>query len=123
KIPFLAVLGLFLLKIVRGGSDHGRVRTEVIGGSFSNTLALDTNLVLEYLRSAFVPTQTRLRIPRNDPESCLYVTGVPDIFVYGFSPIASLVILACLATCAVVLARFHRWPYLLRALVASVVSV
>jgi hypothetical protein len=122
KLPFVPVSLLFLWKMIEGSGKLGRVEEEFLGGTLSNTLALDTNLLLEYFRSAFVPYQTGPFVPWNEPASWLHVTGVPDVLVHGFSPVASLVLLGCLFACAVVLARSYGWPVLLFALVGSMIS-
>ncbi len=123
KVVFLVLMAVFLRKIVEGGASKGRVNTEYIGGSLWNTLALNCNHVLGYLQSAFIPMQTGLRTPWNEPASWLHVTGIPDIFVHGFAPIASFVILLCLAACGFILARRYRWGMLLLAGCGAVVSV
>lgn len=121
KLPFAVAMGLFLLKILEGGKH--RVKSEFIGGSISNTLALDANQVLEYVRASFFPLQTGVHIPWNAPTSWFRVSGIPDVLVLGFSPIASLAILVSLVAVGVTLALRYRWPWLLFAGVAGVVSV
>lgn len=123
KLPIFAVGAAFLYKAVSNGDDHGRVNEELIGGSLSNTLALNANHVLEYIHSAFHPFPTGLRTPWNEPENWFWVKGIPDIMVHGFSPIASLIILLCLATVGLVLALRYRWGMLLLAGCGAVVSV
>lgn len=120
KVPFLVASGVFLHKILDAGSD--RVRSELIGGSLSNTVALAANQTLEYLRASFVPAQTGIRTPWNAPASWLHVTGIPDILIHGFSPLASLVILLCLLAIGVTLAWRVRWPWLLLTGVGAVIS-
>jgi hypothetical protein len=122
KVPY-GLLGLYFLnRIVEGGRTHGRVGREYLGGSVSNTLAMDTNQVLEYLRSTVMPHETGLRAPFNVAESWWRVTGVADILVLGFAPIASLIILLSVGVVAVVFATRWKWPILLLALVASLVT-
>ena len=119
KIPLVFAIGLFLFKLI---DDNHRVRREYIGGSISNTIALDANQFLEYFRASFYPLQTGIRTPWNAPANWLHVTGIPDILVHGFSPLASLVILLCLFIIGLVLAFRFRWPWLLLTGVAGIVS-
>lgn len=122
KVPYGPVGLFFLWKMMVGTEKYGRVDEDFLEGSLSRTLALDANLILEYLRSAFVPYPTGPFVPWNAPESWLRVTGIPDVLVHGFSPLASLVILACLLVSAAVIARSYRWPVLLLALVGTLIS-
>lgn len=122
KLPYVLIFSLFLWKIIRAGDSKGRVQSKYLGGSLSNTLATDTNFVLEYFRSAFFPYPYGLHMAYNPAESWLYTNNIPNLLTFGFAPIASFVILASLATLGAVLWWKCRWPHLLVALVGGTIT-
>ena len=111
KLVFVLVGALFLRKALAGATSVRRIRQDWLGGSLSNTLAQDANHLLEYLRASVMPLETGLHVPWNAASSWLYVEGVPEVLVLGFSPAASLLILLSIVTVAAVWAlRSFRLP-------------
>jgi hypothetical protein len=100
KLPHAIVGGAFLYKILALGAGARLVKPTPLGGSYYHTALQDLNLVVEYGRTLFVPSQTGILPAYNVALGWFTVAGTPMVLVNGFAPLASAIVLASVAAIA-----------------------
>jgi len=129
KLPYVAVGIWSYWRIAAAGAGKRLIRDDPLGGSYLNTILQDFNLLVEYGRSLFVPSELGLLPPFNEAQGLLLVKGTPDVLVNGFAPLASLLILLSVLAIAIA-ARVRNgdrmpllWLFLCGLSVATVMNI
>jgi hypothetical protein len=108
KIPHGILAVAFLIKVLAGAGTR-LSSGGPLGGNYVNTLLMDLNLLVEYLRALVVPYETGMNPGWNEATGPFHVEGIPQILPFGFLPICSLAIVSSVAAIAVALDRRFQW--------------
>ena len=129
KLPFVAVAIASYVRVAVYGVGPGLIKKSPLGGSYFNTILQDFNILVEYGRTLFIPSELGILPPFNEADGLFAVVGEPMVMVNGFAPLASLLILLSVGAMAVAARVRHgdslplTWLLLAGVSVATVMNI